>query len=61
MIASRQKLSFRAATVLLACLVLAACASPRYAVTGRMTRPVDAADRRRRPAAGSRRPCGPTR
>jgi rare lipoprotein A len=32
MIASRQKLSFRAATALLACLVLAACASPRYAV-----------------------------
>lgn len=31
MIASRQKLSQRAAAVLLACLALAACASPRYA------------------------------
>ncbi|MFA7264277.1 MAG: septal ring lytic transglycosylase RlpA family protein [Caulobacter sp.] len=34
MFASRQKLSLNAAAVLLACLALGACVSPRYAVRG---------------------------
>lgn len=51
MTASRQKLSPNAAVILLACLAVGACASPRYAVRG-----PEPSGPPQRPAAGGRVP-----